>query len=212
MNQRRREVLDHLTAAGAPVGVSGVAQALGVHANTVRFHLQALIEQGRVERVGVTTDRPGRPTMYFRAVPGMDPGGPRHYQALARVLVGSVAAGPEPVRHATEAGRRWGRELAADAPAPSGRSGPMRRLEGLLDDMGFSPVRAGSARQPRIGLHHCPFLELAREEPGVICSMHRGLMEGALAEFGSELGVSALDAFAEPDLCVARLAPKDERR
>lgn len=212
MNDRRHEVLQQVRDARTPVGVAEVARALDVHPNTVRFHLRVLIEQGRVERVRAESDGPGRPAEQFRPVVGMDPGGTRNYTALARVLVAGLAAGPDPAGRAAAAGREWGRELAASAAACAGRKGPVRRLVDLLDGLGFAPSRSGEPARARIGLHHCPFLELAVENPRVICSVHRGLMDGALAEWGSDAAVSSLDAFAEPGLCVARLKPAGRSR
>ncbi|WP_157869537.1 helix-turn-helix domain-containing protein, partial [Streptomyces hirsutus] len=39
-----------LRAAGGPLGVSEVAERVGVHANTARFHLDSLVTHGAVER------------------------------------------------------------------------------------------------------------------------------------------------------------------
>lgn len=215
MNQRRRAVLEQVRKSEDPVGVGELADSLGVHPNTVRFHLRTLVEEGRIERVLSEPEGPGRPTTKFRGVRGMDPGGTRHYEALAKVLVAGLAATPDPAGRATEAGRHWGRELAASPPPGasatrssaglSSRSGSVRRLVDLLDGLGFAPERSGRSARPVIGLHHCPFLELAIDDPQVVCSIHRGLMEGALTHWGSELSVSSLEAFAEPGRCLAKL-------
>jgi predicted ArsR family transcriptional regulator len=92
----------------------------------------------------------------------------------------------------------------------------------VLTDLGFAPVEPSSPRAATIGLRHCPFLELViggdarpgadgETGPGaygtVICSLHLGLMQGALAALGGPLTVDRLEPFAEPDLCVAHLAP-----
>ena len=54
-------------------------------------------------------------------------------------------------------------------------------------------------------MRRCPFHELAEAHPEIVCSVHRGMISGALAELGSELRVERLDAFVEPNLCIARL-------
>jgi predicted ArsR family transcriptional regulator len=56
-------------------------------------------------------------------------------------------------------------------------------------------------------MHHCPFHDLAETAPEVVCAVHRGVIDGALAELGSGLAVSELQVFPRPDVCVARLAP-----
>lgn len=57
-----------------------------------------------------------------------------------------------------------------------------------------------------ITLRHCPFLEVAQEHQEVACSVHLGLMQGALAEMRAPLTVRTLIPFAGPSRCVAQLA------
>ena len=57
----------------------------------------------------------------------------------------------------------------------------------------------------RIGLRHCPFLEVARAHPEVVCPLHLGLMQGAMQAWAAPVSVATLTPFAQPDLCVAEL-------
>jgi predicted ArsR family transcriptional regulator len=203
-----------LTAATEPLGILQLADELGVHPNTVRMHLGALVSQGRAERVAPERHRPGRPPLLFRAVPKMDPTGPRNYRLLAEILTGGLAARRDPAGAAFAAGRRWGGQLALFAPTPTGDRGaavesgePTDRLVALLDDLGFAPERRDVERKPYIGLRHCPFLELAETRAQVVCPVHLGLMQSALEAWGASVTVDRLDAFVEPDLCLARLVP-----
>jgi len=41
----------------------------------------------------------------------------------------------------------------------------------------------------------------------VVCPIHLGLMRGAMEAWESPVTVDRLEAFAEPGLCVAHLAP-----
>ena len=59
----------------------------------------------------------------------------------------------------------------------------------------------------RIRLRHCPFLELAEPHRDLVCPVHLGLMQGALAELRAPVTVSALIPFAETTACLAHLAP-----
>jgi predicted ArsR family transcriptional regulator len=211
-DSRRQEVLRLLRAAQTPLSVAAIARQLGVHPNTVRFHLDVLVASGQVEQAAPAHSRPGRPAQLFRSVRAMDPAGPRHYQLLAEILVQSVAAGPEPSERAADAGRAWGRLLATPAgtgeEAASAQSGePAVRLVALLDDLGFDPDLRVSADGGEVGLRHCPFLELAQERAQVVCPIHLGLMQGAMAAWDAQDTVNRLVPFAEPDLCVAHLAP-----
>ncbi len=194
-------------AASAPLSIGEVADELGVHPNTVRFHLEKLIENRQVEHAPPDRSRPGRPPLLFRAVRRMDPTGPRRYRLLAEILVHSLADGPDPGARATEAGRTWGRQLAPlkTDDAGSGEE-PIEHLVSLLDDLGFAPERRDADGRVQVGLRHCPFLELADSAAQVVCPVHLGLMQGAVAAWGAPITVDRLDAFVEPDLCVAHVA------
>ena len=199
---RREAVLDVLRATTAPLGIGEIAETLGVHANTVRFHLEALLESGRVERTTAASGRPGRPHQLFTVVARMDPGGRRNYRMLSEVLVSAVADGRSPQARATEIGRRWGRQHASTYAATAESSAD--RLVALLDDVGFAPERTDESQ---IALHHCPFLDLAERHSDVVCAIHLGLMQGAMQAWGSRDGVEALEPFVQPDLCLTRLTP-----
>ena len=48
---RRREVLQILRTSPDPLTIVAIADVLGVHPNTVRFHLDSLVGDGQVEQV-----------------------------------------------------------------------------------------------------------------------------------------------------------------
>lgn len=208
---RRRQVLMLLRDAGDPMSIAEVAERLGIHVNTARFHLESLIGNGQVERSTADSGNPGRPPQLFRAARGMDPIGPRHFRLLAEVLAASLATDPDASGRVLQAGRLWGRHQAsavADATPRDETSAPIEpveRLMQLLDEMGFAPTR--SPGRPQIGLRQCPFLELAVSRPDVVCPVHLGLMQGAMTSWGSPVTVDRLEPFAEPDLCLAHLSP-----
>ncbi|KUN31018.1 ArsR family transcriptional regulator [Streptomyces corchorusii] len=215
---RRRELVEVLRTAPAPLGVAEAAERMGLHPNTVRFHLDALVADGLVERRAVAPTGPGRPRTVYTVRPGMDRGGHRDYRLLARMLLSRwAAADPAAARaEAMETGRAWGRFLVDPLPPyePATPERSVTALLALLDGLGFAPRPDGEdgtggepGRTPeRIRLRHCPFLELAEEQGGLVCPLHLGLMQGALAELGAPLTATALEPFAEPDSCVAHLA------
>jgi len=214
----RRELLfDMLRDSPQPRSVVGLADELGVHVNTVRFHLDVLQRAGRVEQVLADTTGPGRPPALFRAVRRMDPSGPTNYQLLARILARHLAStSPDPAADATELGRDWGPQLLGPAvTARRRRRGEaLGELTHLLDNLGFAPEPVAGPRAATVRLRHCPFLDLVTGDGcgAVVCSLHLGLMQGALASLRGPVTVDRLDPFAEPDLCVAHLAPAPVRR
>ena len=52
---------------------------------------------------------------------------------------------------------------------------------------------------------------VCRSHGELICSVHLGLMQGALTAMRAPVTVDRLDPFVEPDLCVAHLAPAPTR-
>lgn len=201
----REGVLAVLRGAASALTIPQIADQLGVHPNTARFHLDTLVTDGRVERVEPDRRRTGRPPLMFRAVPGMDPGGTRRYQVLAEILTLALAGDRHASAKALEAGRAWARRVTGPTRKTPGAQQAINRLVGLLDELGFAPQRQMADGRPQIGLRHCPFLELAQDRSAVVCPIHLGLMQGALATWRAPVTVDRLDPFVEPDLCLAHL-------
>lgn len=181
-----------------PLGIHDLAEKLGIHANTVRFHLDALTASGQVERAEPTRGVPGRPAQRYQAIRRMDPDGRREFGILAGLLTRSLAGVSDGPRRALEAGRSMGAELAADL---SDGADTTEGLRDFLDALGFAAEIDGD----EVRLHNCPFLELAEDDPSIVCQAHLGLMRGAAHAWDRDLRVTTLAPFAEPDLCVARL-------
>ncbi|WP_101952225.1 metalloregulator ArsR/SmtB family transcription factor [Mycobacterium sp. 3519A] len=204
---RRQDVLAALRATDAALSISDIAEQLGIHPNTARFHLEALVKSGRAQAAEVDRTKPGRPPLMFRAVAGMDPGGPRDYRMLAAILAEALAGQSQPARRAVAAGRAWASHVAAPGRTRSRRKA-VDRLTDLLSDLGFAPEKpSATTGADEIGLRNCPFLEVAGTRRDVVCPVHLGLMQGALESWDAPITVDALTPFAEPDLCLAHLAP-----
>lgn len=209
LGESRARVLAVLRAASGPVGIQEIADQTGLHPNTTRFHLDGLIDAGLASRETGERGHPGRPRAVYRAIPDGPGVGRRSYRLLAQILAGLIAAMvPDPPRVSTEAGRAWGRYLT-QRPAPFQRIGAAEaevRLAGIFSGLGFVSESVPGPSGPLIRLRHCPFREVAAENQAVVCSLHLGLMQGALAEMGAPLTADRLDPFVEQDLCLAYLA------
>lgn len=214
----RQQVLRAVQRSSDPVGVAELAEQVGVHQNTVRFHLDGLVGEGSIEATSAKRSGPGRPRTVYRARPGLARGGERRYHLLAEILLSRLAAdsadgadGADPGAAATETGRAWGAHLV-DRPAPAqrlDRAAATARLLGLLDELGFAPesVPEAEAAPEQVRLRHCPFLELAEKHRDIVCPLHLGLMQGALGELRAPVRATKLEPFAETDACLAHLTP-----
>jgi predicted ArsR family transcriptional regulator len=202
---RSAEVLGVLRSAERPVSAAEVAQTCGLHVNTARLHLDGLAEEGLAERITEVREVPGRPRILYS--PRTVAGGPHSYRLLAEMLAGLVASSKDAEPAALEVGRAWGRHLV-ERSAPSQRVDPreaVARLRRLLDGMGFLPEVRPAAEGGEVLLRHCPFREVAEGHTDVVCAIHLGVMQGALAEQRVPLEVTDLRPFVTPSLCVADL-------
>jgi predicted ArsR family transcriptional regulator len=95
-------------------------------------------------------------------------------------------------------GQGWGR-VAIEDRLPV--ADPEEAVVGLLGDLGFDP----EARPEVVRLRQCPMLAVARERPGVVCEVHRGLVIGALEGAGGSADGVRLEAFAERGACLLHL-------
>lgn len=208
LGESRSRVLAVLQDAGTPLVVGEVAKRVGLHANTARFHLDALVEAGVVERTTEEREQPGRPRTLYAARPGTARAGKRSYRLLAEILTSYIAAeNPNPAQAAREAGQAWGRYLA-DRPPPFRRvdaEAATEQLVDTLDEIGFAPEVVRTGRKRQVLLHHCPFRETAEEHREVVCSIHLGLMQGMLAAIDAPVDAERLEPFVEPNLCVTDL-------
>lgn len=209
---RRREIVEFFRASDRPLSVQEVADELGLHVNTVRFHLDALVRHSTLRREEGRADGPGRPRTQYVLTPGMDRGGPRNYKLLSEMLLSHLAAEDDAVGAAVRSGEVWGRYLVP-SPAPGQRlttEDGLARLNDLLTDVGFEPQTATESETgTEIRLRHCPFLELAETHRELVCALHLGMMRGALEQLGTPLRAQSLTPFADPHTCLAHLAPLD---
>ena len=214
LGQSRAHVLDLLRAAGSPAGVRDIADQAGLHPNTARFHLDALVDAGLAARAPKERTTPGRPSMAYRAVAGGETMGRRRYRLLAEMLTSLIAGMlPKPGEAAGEAGREWGRYLT-EPPPPYQRldaGEAVERLAATLAEIGFAPEAVTDGTQDQLRLRQCPFREVAENHQDVVCQLHLGLMQGALAQMRAPVTADRLQPFAEPSLCIAYLATRQNQ-
>lgn len=202
-DERRTRIVEELEAAADGLDVQQLSERLGVHQNTVRWHLGILADAAVVASRTAERSTPGRPRTLYTLRPLATHGARDEYRLLATILTGTLSSLPDGPARAEESSRAWGRYLVT-TPQPGTRptdGQATAEVVELLDQQGFAPRVEGG----EIQMCRCPFADLATTHPEIVCTLHRGLIDGALAELGGRLRVDELEIFPRPDLCVARL-------
>jgi predicted ArsR family transcriptional regulator len=172
-----------------PLSTSDVAESLGLHANTVRPHLERMRDVGLLESRPDTSGAVGRPQKLYSLAPDAPSLGlePPVFPMLARMLLSMAATAGIDGETAADAGRDEGRRMAHRVPtvAPC-----VDAAVAMLDELGFDPAVLTDTAGTTVAFGHCPFADLARANPDLVCSLHRGLLEGFVDEVG---GASVVD-------------------
>jgi predicted ArsR family transcriptional regulator len=175
-----------------PQVTAEIAETLGLHPNTVRPHLDRMREVGLLE---VTTDargEVGRPQHRYSLAPDSPSLGlePPTMPMLARMVLSMARRVGANEADAAAVGEAEGAVRAARyAAAPSA----LEALVADLDRLGFDPVVTGDDEvvddddEPVtavVAFANCPFADLARDHPDLVCALHRGLVAGFVAQMG----------------------------
>ncbi len=195
-----------LRAQPGPTSLVALVAATGLHGNTVREHLDGLIDLGLAQRHRAPAVGRGRPAWLYEATTRDAPSGRPEYVGLATALASHIhRESSAPRQDALAAGAEWGRGIARAGGPPARRTAAAARrtLVDLLDDMGFGPQ--ASTDNTVVRLTRCPLLEVAHRYPDVVCGVHLGIVRGAMAEYGADGTGSELEPFAEPGACILRL-------
>src|SRR3989440_838378 len=179
-DETRFSMYQELANSTAALTATELAERLGLHANTVRLHLERLREANLVSVEPVHRGNVGRPQHVYSLAPGapglgFDP--PSH--TLLSVLLATLAerVGAD-ATEAAAAGRSWGVETGKRTRSKS----CVKALAGELERLGFDPVT--STRGNEIAFSRCPFRELAEAFPELVCNLHRGICEGVVESVG----------------------------
>jgi predicted ArsR family transcriptional regulator len=196
-----------------------VGERLGLHVTSARFHLEQLAGAGVV---AATFHRhgAGRPQKRYAVLPDRaTTASPPDdaYRMLAELLTEALAPREGGALTPEDAGERWAHEHVRGlgsveeelprAQTPGQWLAKVGRVLDLLESWGYEPsVRTtDQGRTAEVALARCPFLSLAESHTEVVCAAHRGLLRGALDVFGEPDADVALEPFALPGICLARL-------
>jgi predicted ArsR family transcriptional regulator len=202
----RFRILEELRGQG-PLDSRQLGRLVGLHPNTVRSHVDQLVDAGLVKSMIAPAAGRGRPRVLYEAVADLAPAHRNSYRLLAQILASYLASADQPQVVAESAGRAWGSYLMEKPPpfADIGAGEASRKLVNLFSELGFMPEMVVDGDRSKMLLHRCPFREVAESNQQVVCSVHLGMLRGALAELGAPMEAVGLEPFVEPNLCVAHL-------
>jgi len=187
-----------------------LAAEAGLSPTTTRFHLRNLVKSGVVLReTDAQRSGPGRPRSLFRALPVEAVEAGPAYARLAAVLAEELAA-VAGSGAALEAGQRWGRALGYDQEAAElqhGQELSTARVVEVLEQSGFAPLVTDDGAT--VELHSCPYLELARTQADVVCTVHLGLVRSLLHN-ASASRVRVVPVLDGSGPCLVRLPAPDD--
>lgn len=200
----RAYVLEKLGQFSQPTTVAELAAACEQHPNTVREHLDALIQAGLVTRTTAPARGRGRPAILYQAEP-LDANRPqvREYAVLATALVQQIEA-------TVEDAKAWGRAagvrrgLGLVSPTEEGVRAAEAATREILARHHFDPVDAPDGT---IRLRQCPLLDMARVYPDVVCSLHQGVLIGLYQAHGVGERAMRITPFALPGCCLIEFPP-----
>lgn len=202
----KADVLRALRAAQDPLSARELAAAVDVPLTTLRFHLDGLLASGLIEARSETPAGRGRPRLlYAAAAAGAVRDG---YRWLSGLLAGSLlkTSAATPAEQAEQAGARWVEANSPQAGPEATFEDAVETVRDVFTQFGFEPAPpvAGPLPEPvELRLHACPFVEVAREDREVVCSVHAGMMKSLLRRSGAPDAAAELRPFAEPGLCLA---------
>ena len=180
----------HLIQTRAERTIGELCEATGLHANTVREHLQRLIEGGYVIQTTEHRTTRGRPRTLYSAATGM----PEASSPVAREKVAEAARRGDLLRRMLdEEGSELGREATYQLDA----------LIEHLEESGFEPVI--DEDRLTVELTPCPHAASAPEHRPMLCQVHLGLMQGVLNQAGGPLAAECVREASRPEECTVQL-------
>jgi predicted ArsR family transcriptional regulator len=191
----RLRIVRHLADTGSAT-LSELADAAGVHLNTVRAHVAALEQADVLVGEQQAASGPGRPASEYRLVDGWGLSS-TDFLEMAGLLAAALVRNHPDRATLRETGADWGRWLVGRP----GHRDVAEQLPRALERLGFQATVEGDV----IRVCGCPCAVVSPDHPEVVCGLATGLVEGVLAASGSTLRVGEHDAHPEDRRCTLRL-------
>ncbi|MGL4819837.1 MAG: helix-turn-helix transcriptional regulator [Bacilli bacterium] len=191
------------------VTVQEIAQEFSIHPNVARMHLSKLEDVRLLLSENDKSGRGGRPSRMYRLsdeviqfhVPFRD------YQLLSSIALETILSlGAEGRRAFAETGERYGEQLIAEHLKREEKLASELTVEEGIALLQVAFAQSGLASEVEwdetqkaifISIRNCPFKEVARQTPEVVCGMHIHFIHGVIK------GIWASHEFATEDNMLA---------
>ena len=216
----RRAMYLFVRRAGRAVTRDEAAAEVGISRKLAAFHLDKMVEKGLLvahyaRPPGRSGPGAGRSSKYYEvsdqqfdvSLP------PRAYDVVGEILVDAIVAsdsGASPREAAAtiafDNGKTLGEEVRTTMRLrPPGSERALSVAEAVLEKNGYEPYRdeTGAVR-----MRNCPFHDLSRRSPELVCGLNQAFVDGLLRGLGNESVVTELDR--RPGECCVRLSAPDD--
>lgn len=175
--------------------IAELVASTGLHPNTVREHLQRLIDDGYVVAATEHRTTRGRPRVLYSAADG---------------VVARSAVQRRRVRAAAERGDLMRRVIPG--PVPELDTAALHQIDALVEDLvdaGFDPLV--DEDELTVELTPCAHASAQAAHREVLCSVHLGIMQSVLSAATGPLSVDGMRSSCDPRECVVQLLHASER-
>jgi predicted ArsR family transcriptional regulator len=209
----RRDLYLFVISRGGWVTRNEAAKALRLGPGMVAHHLDRLAEDGLLEvayrrLTGRSGPGAGRPAKLYRRADRqfqltIPPRNPAVVGQLLTEAIHRAGLEAEPVRRQLlEAAREAGVDAGHRGRAGRPTSSPGRAFVDLLSNLGYGPEESGG----ELMVTNCPYEPLAEQDPELVCSMNRALVEGVMHGVGLRGAACSLRPPTQGECCV-RVTP-----
>jgi predicted ArsR family transcriptional regulator len=215
----RSRMYVYIRAQGRAVSRDEAADHVGISRKLAAFHLDKLVERGLLKahyarlpgRGGRGAGRSSK--LYEPSDVEIDVSIPeRRYDIVGEIMVEALTQdSKEPPREAArrvafDRGEAIGQEVKREMRLrPPGSERALAVAEETLADYGFEPYRVGDET---VSLRNCPFHDLSRRAPELVCGLNREFIDGFLRGLGNKSVEAALEP--TPGECCVKLRARRE--
>ncbi|MDQ3940184.1 MAG: transcriptional regulator [Actinomycetota bacterium] len=213
----RRRMYVFIRGQGRPVSRDEAAEQVGISRKLAAFHLDKLVKRGLLTaQYARLPGRGGRGAgrsskLYEPSDLEINVSIPeRRYDIVGEIMLAALTEDSKepPQESARRIAYKKGHDIGEDVKAelrlrPPGSERALAVAEEILARYGYEPYRVGDET---ISLRNCPFHNLSRRAPELVCGLNREFIDGFLRGLGNETVEAAL--LPTPGECCVKLKAK----